>query len=475
MRIGLRILLGYFAIVALAALLLTQVFVAQVKPGVRQTMEDTLVDTANVLAELATDDLLAGRIADGPFANRVRGMHERDPGAEIWGFPKRETNYRIYVTDARGIVVFDSSGRDVGRDYSDWNDVARTLRGEYGARSTVADPADPDSTVMHVAAPIRDDAGAIVGALTVAKPNRVIAPFIERSQDIVLRWGVALLGAALLIGIAAATWLSRQLGALRRYAQAVTAGERASLPRTAGEFAELGQALETMRTKLEGKQYVERYVQDLTHEMKSPLAAIRASAELLEQPLAADDQARFAGAIRMQSERLAQMIDRMLALAAVEHRQRLDSPRPVAIAGLLDDVANDCRLNLESRRNALAITVRGDPRVTGDAFLLRQALANLVDNAASFAPSGSAIDVIAERSGDDVLIRVCDRGPGVPDYARERVFERFYSLPRPDGGHRSSGLGLCFVAEVAQLHGGGARLDNQDGGGACASLRLPAA
>ena len=89
MRIGLRILLGTFAIVALAALLLTQVFVAQVKPGVRQAMEDTLVDTANVLAELASDDMLSGHIADGRFATRVRQMRGRDPGAEMWGFPKR--------------------------------------------------------------------------------------------------------------------------------------------------------------------------------------------------------------------------------------------------------------------------------------------------------------------------------------------------------------------------------------------------
>ena len=61
---------------------------------------------------------------------------------------------------------------------------------------------------------------------------------------------------------------------------------------------------------------------------------------------------------------------------------------------------------------------------------------------------------------------VVDRGPGVPDYALPRVFERFYSLPRPEGGSRSSGLGLCFVAEVAALHGGAATLDNRDGGGA---------
>jgi two-component system sensor histidine kinase CreC len=475
MRIGLRLLLGTFAIVALAALLLTQVFVAQVKPGVRQAQEDTLVDMANVLAELATDDLLAGRIADGRFAARVRRIDGRDPGAAIWGFPKRASNYRVYVTDARGIVVFDSSGRDVGQDYSRWNDVHLTLAGRYGARSTAEDPADPDATVMHVAAPVRDDAGAIVGVLTVAKPNRAIAPFIQRSQATVLRWGAVLLAVALLVGLATATWLSRQLAALKRYAQAVTAGERATLPRAAGEFAELGQSLETMRVRLEGKQYVERYVHALTHEMKSPLAAIRASAELLERPLAPDDQARFAGAILAQGARLTLMIERMLALAAVEHRQQLDAPRPVEIAGLLESVAEDSRPRLATRGQHLTLRHDAALRLVGDAFLLRQALDNLVENASDFAPPGGEVEIEAGAEGGGAVLRVLDRGPGIPDYARERVFERFYSLPRPDGGHRSSGLGLCFVAQVAELHGGSAALDNRAGGGACATLRLPLA
>ena len=473
MRIGLRILLGTFAIVAIAAILLTQVFVAQVKPGVRQAQEDTLVDMANVLAELATDDLVAGRIADGRFAERVRNIHARDPGAAIWGFEKREINYRVYVTDARGIVVFDSRGRDVGRDYSRWNDVARTLRGEYGARSTAEDPDDPDATVMHVAAPIRDAEGRIVGSLTVAKPNRVIAPFIERSQATVLRWGGVLLGFALLVGVVAAAWLARELGRLRRYAQAVTAGDRATLPPASGEFAELGQALETMRAKLEGKQYVEHYVHALTHEMKSPLAAIRASAELLEAPLAPADQRRFAETIRVQSERLASMIDRMLALASVEHRQRLEAPRRIDVAALLESVAEDIRPRLEARAQRLALRVDAAPVVEGDEFMLRQALDNLVENASDFAPRDGTIELSAAIAADAVEIRVEDRGPGIPDYARARVFERFYSLPRPGGGDRSSGLGLSFVAEVADLHGGFAALENRPDGGARATLRLP--
>lgn len=474
MRIGLRIFLGYFVIVALAALLLAQVFVAQVKPGVRQAMEDTLVDTANVLAELAADDFLAGRINDGAFARRVRAMAQRDYGARIWGFGKRTSQYRIYVTDAKGMVVFDSEGRDVGRDYSRWNDVYLTLRGRYGARSTRSEPADPDSTVMHVAAPILDAQGRIAGVLTVAKPNRTIAPFIERSQHVVERWGAVLLGVSLLIGLVAAWWLSRQLGLLRRYAAAVTEGERVALPRTAGEFGELGRALETMRARLEGKQYVEHYVHTLTHEMKSPLAAIRGSAELLEGPLDDADRVRFATSIRAQSDRLAQMIDKMLALAAVEHRQRLDHPEPVQMAALVEEAAAQCATRLSRAGLALDLDLAGDlPQVHGDPFLLRQALVNLIENAIDFAPSGSRIGLRLFRDGDRQCVEVVDRGPGIPEYAVGRVFERFYSLPRPGNGSRSSGLGLCFVAEVAALHGGGAALCNREYGGALARLSLP--
>jgi two-component system sensor histidine kinase CreC len=479
MRIGLRILLGYFVIVAFAAILLGRVFVQEVKPGVRQAMEDTLVDTANLLAAQAKDDLLAGQIDGGRFAASVRALTDRDLGAEIWGFTKRRIGTRIYVTDARGIVVFDSSGRDVGQDYSRWNDVYLTLRGRYGARSTRDDPDDEGSTVMYVAAPIVDRSDGhdrIVGVLTVAKPNQTIAPFIARSQGTILRWGFVLLGTALAIGGLAAWWLSRQLGALRRYADAVTAGERIVPPDSPGEFGDLSRALETMRDRLEGKQYVEQYVHTLTHELKSPLAAIRGSAELVEsggEVMPAEDRARFLGTIRAQGDRMAEMVDKMLALAAVEHRQRIERPQAVDLLVLAHEAAE--RLQPKLTRRGIAVHMDGPPAVVrGDPFLLRQALINLLDNAADYAPESSTVALQSVRDGLRWRVTVADRGPGVPEYALPRAFERFYSLPRPGGGSRSSGLGLSFVAQVAALHGGDATLANRDGGGAVATLSLPA-
>ena len=473
MNIGLRVLAGYFLIVALAALLLGRVFLEQVKPGVRQAMEQTLIDTANTLAELAADDLLAGRIGDGRFAARLRAVAAREVGAEVWGFPKQRTGLHVRITDARGIVVFDSQGRELGRDHSRWNDVHRTLRGQYGARSTRSDPDDPDSTVMHVAAPILDARGRVAGVLTVAKPNAELAPFIARSQATMLRWGLVLMGSALLVGLLAAWWLSRQLGTLRRYADAVTAGAPAQAPQAAGEFGALGRALHDMREKLEGKQYVEQYVHALTHELKSPLAAIRGAAELLEAPLPDADRRRFVASIAAQGGRMAQMVDKLLALAAVESRQAIAAPQALEAGALLREAAAAVQQRADAAGIVLALEPGPALGLRGDPFLLRQALVNLLDNALDFAPRGSTVELGARRIGSEVVFEVADRGAGVPDYARERVFERFYSLPRPGGGSRSSGLGLPFVAQVAQLHGGRAALEAREGGGSVATVMVP--
>ena len=479
MRLGLRLFLGVFLIVGVAAFFVMRVFVDEVKPGVRQAMEASLADTAIVLAELASDDMRAGNMAHGRFASQVAAAAQRRVDATIWKFRKDRFDYRISVTDARGIVVYDSRGEAMGRDYSHWNDVYRTLHGHYGARSSPETPGDTRNTVMHVAAPIFDASGngRIIGVLTVAKANRTTEPFILASQQQILRNGGWLLALATLIGLAMTVWLARGIGRLNRYAQAVSAGERVPPPPPRGdEIGDLGRALETMRNKLDGKEYVERYVQALTHEMKGPLAAIHGAAELLQEPLPEAERLRFARNVESQGARLNEMIDKLLALAAVEQQGWLHKREPIAVAPLLAEVADNLMPTLRLQAIDLVVApVAAEATVQGDAFLLRQALHNLVDNAAAFAPPGSHIALAADCGDGVVRISVADRGPGIPDYARERVFERFYSLPRPGSGQRSSGLGLPFVREVATLHRGEVSLRNLEGGGAIATLTLPLA
>ena len=473
MKIGLRILLGYFLIVGLAAWFLLNVFMEQVKPGVRSTLEDTLVDTSQLLANLVAPDLRAGTLANSAVLARMQDYARHGVDININGVRKQTLDYRIYITDRRGIVLFDSSGRDVGRDYSRWNDVYLTLQGKYGARSTRSVADDEMSTVMHVAAPIRDG-GEVIGVLTVAKPNASVQAFVERSQRKILQRGAVLLLLSLLIGLGFAWWLPHALGKLMRYIGEVEAGRKVALPALgSNEFGTLGRALEAMRIRLEGKEYVEQLMHTLAHELKSPIAAIQASAELLQEDMPPAERRQFLASILEQNARQRQLIDKLLALVRVEKQQRLEHPERIALAPLLAQVAQDAAATLAARGVRVQLDV-DELLVAGDALLLRQALGNLLDNAAGFAPPGSSIDLTARRQGAQVEIAVRDRGAGIPAYALERVFERFYSLPRPASG-KSTGLGLPFVREVASLHGGTVEVINHAQGGACACLCLPLA
>jgi two-component system sensor histidine kinase CreC len=123
----------------------------------------------------------------------------------------------------------------------------------------------------------------------------------------------------------------------------------------------------------------------------------------------------------------------------------------------------------------VAVALHAEPDVTlhGDRLLLASAVISLLENAIEFSPPGSGVEISIGSTRHEALLAVRDHGPGIPEYALGRVFERFYSLSRPDGGKRGTGLGLVFVKEIAELHGGSAQLDNASGGGAIATLRLP--
>ena len=171
---------------------------------------------------------------------------------------------------------------------------------------------------------------------------------------------------------------------------------------------------------------------------------------------------------------MTETIDKLLALAEVEQHGWLQKRVPVAAEALLREAEEAVALAAQAR----GVSLRREPAsalppLAGDPFLLRRALGNLLDNALAFSPVGGMVRLSAARAGDRLVLAVEDDGPGLPDYAGERVFERFYSLPRPDGAPRSSGLGLPFVREVARLHGGEAGLESRPGGGARAWLSLP--
>ncbi|MDD5351034.1 MAG: ATP-binding protein, partial [Chthoniobacteraceae bacterium] len=225
---------------------------------------------------------------------------------------------------------------------------------------------------------------------------------------------------------------------------------------------------------LEGKDYVNRYVQTLTHEMKSPVAAIQGAAELLQEEMPPEDRRKFLANIQTETVRIQEAVDSLLLLASVESKKTLDHAESVNLRDLV-------RCALE--KIAVRIGVRGihvadhfpdaAPMISGDRFLLERTILNLLENAVDFTPEGGTVAVGARRQDGCWKLAVEDSGPGIPDYALAHVFERFYSLPRPATGRKSSGLGLAFVKEVALLHGGTVELSNRAEGGARAVLSLP--
>jgi two-component system, OmpR family, sensor histidine kinase CreC len=103
--------------------------------------------------------------------------------------------------------------------------------------------------------------------------------------------------------------------------------------------------------------------------------------------------------------------------------------------------------------------------VNGDAFLIKRALGNLLQNAIDFSPEGGVITISIREGTSTLAVVFQDEGPGVPEYALDKVFDRFFSLPRPKSSKKSSGLGLVFVKEIMELHGGSASVKNRTDGG----------
>ena len=465
MKLGIRLLFVFFVLNGLAVFFLLRVFTTEIRPSVRDVMEDMLVDTANILAELASDDLAAGRLQKGRFAEHVRNYAQRPVDAGIWGLSKQSLDYRIYVTDVKGVVLFDSVRQAEGQDYSRWRDVALTLRGEYGARATREVQTDDRTSIMYVAAPVLHE-GRIIGVLTVAKPISTVQRFIDRAERKVLTGGAWLLLLSAMVGVAVTVWVVWNIRRLRSYARSVQAGGTEILPRVPGELGELALAMQTMRERLDGREYIENYVRALTHELKSPVAAMRASGELLQENLPEAQRREFAGHVVAQSERLQRLVDRLLELSKLEHLASSGQGlHVVAEVNLRDNVqtavaavagrfaARQMTVHIEAGEGGVGTTVRGDAQA------IALAVSNLLENALDFAPPGSRVTVgLAPRR-----ITVQDQGPGVPDYALPRLGERFFTTARPNGERSGSGLGLAIVRQIMALHRGRLLLSNANG------------
>jgi signal transduction histidine kinase len=291
----------------------------------------------------------------------------------------------------------------------------------------------------------------------------------------------------LLLLLAWATWLVvgstlRPISALRRGAQEVTATAQPRalpVPEARDEVHSLAVTLNDMLARLDAAQLRQRgLISDTAHELRSPIASIRAQLEVaLDHPEQQDWQQTASGVLA-DTLRLARVAEDLLFLARLdEHAGRgAGGGGPVDLAAL---AAGEAARAAGGRVPVRVVTGEGGGQylVTGYADGLRRVLVNLIENAVRYAKSGVEVAVTAE--GADVLVQVTDDGPGIPEAVnRERAFGRFVRLDdarsRDDDGAEGAGLGLAIVRATAQAHGGTAWLEDASPG-LRAVVRLPAA
>lgn len=472
MKLGLRVFLGYFFALGLTAWVALTWIERELRPLARQASEEALVETAYALAASVQPAMTRNGMPDAAQMRVLKELTNTRLQASIWGIPKEQLNMRVYITDKNGVVTFDSQNTDIGKDFSKWNDVYLTLKGQYGVRSTRADPNNEASAVMHVAAPImRGD--ELIGVLTVAMPSHSTQAYLEKAKAHLHIYGIVIILISLLVGGIFTWWLIISLRRIGNYAEHA-ADRSASLPQFAKgtELEKLTMAIDSMRNELQGQHYLENYIHHLTHELKSPLSAIRASNELLADSTMPEAQRiKFVSNVEKQCDRLQILTESLLQLIRLEKKRQLDHTEYVSLSKLVQQEAQALQLQAENRGVVIEAIATVSPEILGDPLLLSLAIRNLLENALQFADQGSTITVKITQTDGQQIINIHNNGPVIPDYALQRLGERFYSLPHPDGS-KGTGLGLAFVKEIAALHNGIFSIKNV-GDGVCAELHLP--
>jgi two-component system sensor histidine kinase CreC len=478
-KISYRIFLGFAVILAAVFYFLISWIMSDVNVQPKKSMEEPLVDIAHILASFLEqhiyieEDNNTNKISTDLLEVFLDNAGKRRFSSRIYELKKTQVSLGVYVTNKQGIVIYDSNnGQWVGRDFSRKNDVYLTMRGKYGARTTRLDPDDPVSSVAYVAAPIVFK-GDIIGVCTVTKPWKSINSFIETTRRKIIAVGITAFAAALVLSFFISYWITRPIRLLTAYADTIKEGRRTTLPELGkGEVKVLGDSFEKMKESLEGKKYIEKYVQTLTHQVKGPLSAIRGAAELLQEEIPEKDRQKFISNIDTESKRIQRIVDRMLELASLEQQRELRNVENINLSQLVTDIADGLAVMVDRKEITLSLDVGKGFCFRGERFLVHQAVFNLLQNAVDFTPGGGTISVeIREHFGRLFLI-IRDTGAGIPDYAMDKIFDKFYSLQRPDTGQKSSGLGLSLVKEVAELHNGDITIKKNSPHGTIAILKL---
>ena len=218
------------------------------------------------------------------------------------------------------------------------------------------------------------------------------------------------------------------------------------------------------------------FVANVSHELRTPLTSIKGYVETLLDG-AKDDPAvatKFLHTIQKHTDRLTFLIEDLLTLSLLESGQAFIQRQSIPLRAILDRVFEELHPSATQKQMLLETTISPDVHVNADGDRLQQVLHNLIDNAVKYGRMGGSVTVSAEKLSDEVQLSIRDNGPGIPDDAQERIFERFYRVDRARSRDQGgTGLGLAIVKHIVQLHGGKVWVESSLGQGSTFYFTLP--
>ncbi|HEX4529764.1 MAG TPA: ATP-binding protein [Acidimicrobiia bacterium] len=381
---------------------------------------------------------------------------------------------RVVIMDAHGRSVADSdTSIAIGRDFSTRPEVRQALGGAEvsGTRSS----ATLGTKLLYVALPV-GSAGGIQGAVRITYPASVIDDQIRHIWLLLAATGGVVLGIVFLVSLLLSGSMTRPLADLETAAGALGAGDlsaRAEVPKGPAELTVLAESFNATAARLEQLVGAQRgFVADASHQLRTPLAAMRLRLENLEADVDGAAAEDLEGALAEVS-RLSRLVDGLLVLMRAE--QSTSDPAPVVVEDVLDGRCDAWDAFAAEKHVQIDASVAGTPVASATPGRLEQVVDNLLNNALEVAPPGSAVRVVAGSVGDWVELRVSDAGPGMSAEERAHAFERFWQSgeARRDGrpnGH--FGLGLSIVRELVVGDGGDVALAPSDTGGLEVVVRM---
>ncbi len=286
-------------------------------------------------------------------------------------------------------------------------------------------------------------------------------------------------GAAALGGSRLARRALSSVDRLNERAQTITASrlsDRLPIENSQDEIGQLATAFNETLARLERSfDQMRRFTSDVSHEMRTPLTAIKAVGEIgLREGQDEAGYREVIGSMLEEVDRLTQMIDTMLLLSRADDGTVMVARAPMDLAVLAGDVAAQLSVLAEEKEQTLRIDASGPILVEADGLILRMAIANLIDNAIRYSPNRGTIAVRVEADAAEARVEVSDTGPGIAPAHRDRLFDRFYRVDgarsRKEGG---VGLGLAIAQWATQIHQGRITVVSREGAGSAFTIRLP--